>query len=111
MKNRFRNILKQFFLTEEENKRLLEMMSNDGMKNFSVFARKKLFPMDIKNWTVTFPEYIEIGEQLTHIGRTINSIAKSSTIVETISQEELIELGQLMTDIVDIIEKEIKKRL
>ena len=47
MKNRIKNIVKQVFLTEDENKRLLALMANEKESNFSAFARKKLFNQEM----------------------------------------------------------------
>ncbi len=54
MKNRIKNIVKQVFLTEDENKRLLALMANEKESNFSAFARKKLFNQEIESWTINW---------------------------------------------------------
>ena len=64
MKNRIKNIVKQVFLTEDENKRLLALMANEKESNFSAFARKKLFNQEIESWTINFPEYEQLTERL-----------------------------------------------
>ena len=38
VKRRIRNVIKQVFLSEEENQKLLEKMKQDGFTNFSLFA-------------------------------------------------------------------------
>jgi hypothetical protein len=39
MKKRIKNVVKQVFLTEEENMRLLTLMAKENETNFSAFAR------------------------------------------------------------------------
>lgn len=80
-------------MTEEENMRLLALMSEQGETNFSAYARKKLFNNELESWTVSFPEYEQLTEQFTQIG--------------TISPEDFIELGQLMMQVMDVVEKEL----
>lgn len=94
-------------MTEEENMRLLALMAEEEETNFSAYARKKLFNNELASWTVSFPEYEPMTEQLIQIGRSINAIAKLSTQVGTISQQDFIELGQLVTQLLEEVEKEI----
>lgn len=42
MKNRIKNIVKQVFLTEDENKRLLALMANEKESNFSTLCQKEI---------------------------------------------------------------------
>ncbi len=107
MKKRIKNVVKQIFLTQEENTRLLALMAEEEETNFSAYARKKLFNNELESWTVSFPEYEQSTEQLLQIGRSINVIAKLSTQVGIISQSDFIELGQLVTRLMEALEKEI----
>ena len=111
MKNRITNIVKQVFLTEDENKRLLALMANEKESNFSAFARKKLFNEVIESWTLNFPQYEQLTERFIQIGRSINRIAKFSTQVGNISQQNFIELGQLITQLLDELEKGLSVNL
>ena len=99
--------MKQVFLTQEENARLLALMAEEEETNFSAYARKKLFNNELASWTVSFPEYEPMTEHLIQIGRSINAIAKLSTQVGTISQQDFMELGQLVTRLMEVVEKEI----
>ncbi|MFU2182310.1 transposase [Streptococcus pluranimalium] len=108
-KRRIRNVIKQVFLSEEENQKLLEKMKQDGFSNFSRFARKQLLKPDFEVWTVSFPEYLSLTERLLFVGRAINSIAKSATQFGKISQQDLMELGQLMEELVEFVEKQVKE--
>lgn len=108
-KNRIRNVIKQVFLSEEENQKLLERMKQDGISNFSHFARKQLLKPDFEVWTVSFPEYLSLTERLLFVGRAINSIAKSATQFGKISQHDLMELGQLVEELVELVEKQLKE--
>lgn len=110
MKKRIKNIVKQVFLTEEEHARLLALMTKEKEDNFSSFARRRLLYRDIKSWIVRFPEYVQMADQLILIGRSINTIAKSSTQAQNISKENLVELGQLMNHLVEVVEKELLVR-
>lgn len=94
-------------MTEEENMRLLDLMSEEEETNFSAYARKKLFNNELESWTVSFSEYEQLTEQLLQIGRSINVIARLSTQVGMISQSDFIELGQLVTRLMEAVEKEI----
>lgn len=94
-------------MTEEENMRLLALMAEEEETNFSAYARKKLFSRELESWTVSFPEYEPMTEHLIQIGRLINAIAKLSTQVGTISQQDFMELGQLVTQLLEEVEKEI----
>ena len=108
-KNRIRNVVKEVFLSEEENQKLLEKMKQDGFSNFSRFARKQLLKPDFEVWTVSFPEYQLLTDRLLSVGRAINSIAKSATQFGKISQHDLMELGQLMEELVELVEKQVKE--
>ncbi len=99
--------MKQLFLTQEENTRLLALMAEEEETNFSAYARKKLFNNELESWTVSFPEYEQLTEQFIQIGRLINVIAKLSTQVGMISQSDFIELGQLVTRLMEAVEKEV----
>ena len=99
--------VKQVFLTQEENARLLALMAEEEETNFSAYARKKLFNNELESWTVSFPEYEQLTEQLIQIGRSINVIARLSTQIGMISQSDFIELGQLVTRLMEAVEKEI----
>lgn len=99
--------MKQVFLTQEENARLLALMAEEEETNFSAYARKKLFNNELASWTVSFPEYEPMTEHLIQIGRSINAVAKLSTQVGTISQQDFMELGQLVTQLLEEVEKEI----
>ena len=46
VKKRIRNVIKQVFLSEEENQKLLERMKQDGFLYFFRFARKQLLKPD-----------------------------------------------------------------
>ena len=106
-KKRIKNVVKQVFLTQEENARLLALMAEEEETNFSAYARKKLFNNELASWTVSFPEYEPMTEHLIQIGRSINAIAKLSTQVGTISQQDFIELGQLVTQLMEELEREL----
>ncbi|MFI3125784.1 transposase [Streptococcus suis] len=99
--------MKQVFLTQEENARLLALMAEEEETNFSAYARKKLFNNELESWTVSFPEYEQLTEQLIQLGRSINAIAKLSTQVGMISQSDFKELGQLVSRLMEEVEKEI----
>ena len=106
-KKRIKNVVKQVFLTQEENARLLALMAEEEETNFSAYARKKLFNNELASWTVSFPEYEPMTEHLIQIGRSINAIAKLSTQVGTISQQDFMELGQLVTRLMEELEREL----
>lgn len=81
---RIKNIVKQVFLTEEENVRLLALRAEEP--NFSAYARKKLFNIELVLWEVSFLEYGQMTEQLIQIGCSINVIVKLPTRVGDILQ-------------------------
>lgn len=70
-KRRIRNVIKQVFLSEEENQKLLEKMKQDGFSNFSRFARKQLLKPDFETWIVSFLEYQPLTDRLLSVGRTV----------------------------------------
>lgn len=109
VKKRIRNVIKQVFLSEEENQKLLERMKQDGFSNFSRFARKQLLKPDFEVWTVSFPEYLSLTGRLLFVGRAVNSLAKSTTQFGKISQQDLMKLGQLMEELVELVEKQLKE--
>lgn len=82
-------------------------MAEEEETNFSAYARKKLFNNELESWTVSFPEYEQSTEQLLQIGRSINVIAKLSTQVGMISQSDFLELGQLVTQLMEELEREL----
>lgn len=108
VKKKIRNVIKQVFLSEEYQK-LLERLMQDGFSNFSRFARKQLLKPDFEVWTVSFPEYLSLTYRLLFVGRAINSIAKNATQFGKISQQDLMESGQLMKELVEVVEKQLKE--
>ncbi|CYV02947.1 TPA: transposase [Streptococcus suis] len=106
---RIRNIVKQFFLSEEENKKLVELMKKNRVRNFSSFARKKLLRDDFKIWFVTFPEYSPVSSELIYIGRSINSIAKTSTQFGNITESDFREVGHLLEQMVEVVNRQQKE--
>ncbi|HHW3837864.1 transposase [Streptococcus anginosus] len=109
VKKRIRNVIKQVFLSEEENQKLLERMKQDGFSNFSRFARKQLLKPNFEVWIVRFPEYLSLTDRLLSVGRTINSIARGATQFGKISQQDLMELGRLMEELVELVEEQLKE--
>ena len=63
------------------------MIQNSGL-------RKGLFSEGVQNQSLT---------------QTINGIAKSATQFGKISQHDLMELGQLMEELVELVEKQVKE--
>ena len=51
---RIKSVLKQVFLTEEENKKLNDCMRKENIRNFSEFARQKLIRTDLNIQKVSF---------------------------------------------------------
>ena len=109
VKKRIRNVIKQVLLSEEENQKLLERMKQDGFSNFSRFARKQLLKPNFEVWIVRFPEYLSLTDRLLSVGRTINSIARGATQFGKISQQDLMELGRLMEELVELVEEQLKE--
>lgn len=74
-KKRIKNVVKQVFLTQEENARLLALMAEEEETNFSAYARKKLFNNELASWTVSFPEYEPMTEHLIQIGQSMRLLS------------------------------------
>lgn len=108
-KKRIRSIVKQVFLSEEEHQKLLELMRQANVTQFSTFARRKLLRSDFKIWLVNFPEYRSITNELLVMGRRINSIAKLSTQLGNISTEDFVELGKLISQLFEVMEQQLMK--
>lgn len=84
-------------------------MKQDGFSNFSRFARKQLLKPNFEVWIVRFPEYLSLTDRLLSVGRTINSIARGATQFGKISQQDLMELGRLMEELVELVEEQLKE--
>ena len=82
---RIKSVLKQVFLTEEENKKLNACMRKENIRNFSEFARKKLIRTDLNIHKVSFEALVPLIEELEQVGKNINSIARLATVVGRIS--------------------------
>jgi hypothetical protein len=65
----------------------------------------------LESWTVNFPEYEQLTEQFIQIGRSINAITRLSTQVGNISQQDFMELGYLMTRLMEGVEKELSVKV
>ena len=81
IKNRERNILKRFFVNEQEDERIKLMMKKTGITNFSVFARraccnKEIFTLDFSEYKNIISEISSTKSELKRIGNNINQIAK-----------------------------------
>ena len=61
---RIKSVLKQVFLTEEENKKLNDCMRKENIHNFSEFARKKLIRTDLNIHKVSFEALVPLTEEL-----------------------------------------------
>ena len=100
---RIKSVLKQVFLTEEENKKLNDCMRKENIRNFSEFARQKLIRTDLNIQKVSFEGLVPLTEELEQVGKNINSIACLATVVGRISYENKMDMSILMQKIVDVI--------
>ena len=66
---RIKSVLKQVFLTEEENKKLNDCMRKENIHNFSEFARKKLIRTDLNIHKVSFEALVPLAEELEQVGK------------------------------------------
>ncbi len=89
-------MLKQVFLTEEENKKLNDCMRKENIRNFSEFARQKLIRTDLNIQKVSFEGLVPLTEELEQVGKNINSIARLATVVGRISYENKMDMSILM---------------
>ena len=102
---RIKSVLKQVFLTEEENKKLNDCMRKENIHNFSEFARKKLIRTDLNIHKVSFEALVPLTEELEQVGKNINSIARLATVVGRINYENKMDMSILMQKIVDVMEE------
>ena len=102
---RIKSVLKQVFLTEEENKKLNDCMRKENIHNFSEFARKKLIRTDLNIHKVSFEALVPLTEELEQVGKNINSIARLATVVGRIRYENKMDMSILMQKIVDVMEE------
>lgn len=102
---RIKSVLKQVFLTEEENKKLNDCMRKENIHNFSEFARKKLIRTDLNIHKVSFEALVPLTEELEQVGKNINSIARLAIVVGRISYENKMDMSILMQKIVDVMEE------
>ncbi|CTJ87065.1 TPA: hypothetical protein VW659_000512 [Streptococcus pneumoniae] len=102
---RIKSVLKQVFLTEEENKKLNDCMRKENICNFSEFARKKLIRTDLNIHKVSFEGLVSLTEELEQVGKNINSIARLATVVGRISYENKMDMSIMMQKIVDVMEE------
>ncbi|HFN9681310.1 TPA: hypothetical protein ACHHYQ_001094 [Streptococcus pneumoniae] len=82
---RIKSVLKQVFLTEEEN--------------------KKLIRTDLNIHKVSFEGLVPLTEELEQVGKNINSIARLATVVGRISYENKMDMSIMMQKIVDVMEE------
>lgn len=111
--NREKNIVKQVYISKEENQKIKQNMEEIGSVNFSDYARKCL--TNQKLYTVDFTEIREMTvaistakTDLQKIGNNINQIAKSLNTTEQNMTKELIENYQ---NKLEDLNKNIRKTL
>lgn len=111
--NREKDIRKEVYISQEENKKIQQNMEKIGSINFSDYARKCLTNQKI--YTVDFTEIREMTvaistakTDLQKIGNNINQIAKSLNTTEQNKTKELIENYQNQ---LEDLNKNIRKTL
>lgn len=111
--NREKDIRKEVYISQEENKKIQQNMEKIGSINFSDYARKCLTNQKI--YAVDFTEIREMTvaistakTDLQKIGNNINQIAKSLNTTEQNKTKELIENYQNQ---LEDLNKNIRKTL
>ncbi|HFR3976402.1 transposase [Streptococcus ruminantium] len=79
MADRYRTVLKKFYITESQNQALDYLISYTGLRNFSSYARKMLFKK--KPIVVTFDE-TSFGSLIFSLRRIENNLNQLSRIAE-----------------------------
>ena len=99
MAERYRTVLKKFYITESQNQALDYLISYTGLRNFSSYARKMLFKK--KPIVVVFDEtsFEDLIFSLRRIKNNINQLARIA------EQSQDIQALRAMTYSVQMIEK------
>jgi hypothetical protein len=80
-------------------------------QTFPLLPERNYLTKRLNHGQINFPEYEQLTERFIQIGRSINAIARLSTQVGNISQQDFIELGQLMTQLMEELEKELSVKV
>ncbi|CCW41709.1 Tn5252, Orf 9 protein [Streptococcus agalactiae ILRI112] len=99
MAERYRTVLKKFYITESQNQALDYLISYTGLRNFSSYARKMLFKK--KPIVVVFDEtsFEDLIFSLRRIKNNINQLARIA------EQSQDLQALRAMTYSVQMIEK------
>ncbi|HEN5999996.1 TPA: plasmid mobilization relaxosome protein MobC [Streptococcus agalactiae] len=102
---RSREILKRFYITEDELKKIKLKMEQANMRNFSNYARLMLTRGRIT--VVDFEGLIEFKKEVNRIGVNINQIAKGVNLGDEVSVStlELLlnEVKQIDSKVIELI--------
>lgn len=105
MVNRKRDISKQFYINEEEEKILKEKMNKAGFDNFGAYARKMVL-----DGYVIKPDYKSIKDlvrEINKIGVNINQIAKRINETNRVYDEDIIEIKREQEEIWQLLELKV----
>ncbi|CAM2078019.1 MAG: Bacterial mobilisation domain-containing protein [uncultured Clostridium sp.] len=108
MANRKRNIPKQFYVNEEEDKLIKEKMKKLGFNNFATYARKMIIDGYIIKTDYT--AYKDLVREINKIGVNINQIAKRINETNRVYDEDIIEIKREQEEIWQLLELKVLNR-
>ena len=94
-------------VSQEEKDFIMKKMQKSGLDNFNLYALKMLIVGDIKNVDLT--HYRELAIEVSHIGATINQIAKFANATGGIYPQEIAVLQERMDEIWQLLKSSLSE--
>ncbi|HEL1566216.1 TPA: plasmid mobilization relaxosome protein MobC [Streptococcus suis] len=108
MSKRFRGILKNFYVTQEENQLLNHRVKMSRHKDFSSYARHILLHPRKKEILVDTSGLQDLVVQIRRIGNNINQITKVAHQTGDVTMEQVMEVENQVLELDRLIQAELK---
>lgn len=108
MSKRFRGILKNFYVTQEENQLLNHRVKMSRHKDFSSYARHILLHPWKKEILVDTSGLQDLVVQIRRIGNNINQITKVAHQTGDVTMEQVTEVENQVLELDRLIQAELK---
>lgn len=108
MVRRFRGILKNFYVTQEENQLLNHRVKMSRHKDFSSYARHILLHPRTMEVRIDMSGLEGALHQMKRIGNNLNQIVKISHQTGQVSMEQVAEVKEIFSELEHLIRSELK---
>ncbi|CYV12826.1 mobilisation protein [Streptococcus suis] len=108
MAKRFRGILKNFYVTQEENQLLNHRVKTSRHKDFSSYARHILLHPRTKEVRVDTSSLESVSYEIKRLGNNLNQIVKVVHQTGHIGIEQMAEVEKIFSELDHLVRSELK---